>query len=510
MTVTADQVIASMLRRYPDQPVHGYQAQAIELWMRQDLRIAAWSCARGGAKTALAARYVAELVSGPLAEAGTEIALVAPSHYQAGHLYGDLTRRYLARAIAAGGAGQRPARYRLVDNQSMRYLEDRRTGVSVRVVGSTSSYAHGQRARLTVCDEPAQWQRSGGRRLWAALTSGLGKVAGSRILVIGTRPEHGSHWYAQLLDDPRPEEGVASIVHQASADADPLDWSAVQAANPGLRWGLPDPAVLRQELNAARRDPSALQTWRALRLNQGVPDTLDGDLMVSAEEWAQSWADPLPEPAGSTVWGLDLGGRRSLSAVACYWPATGLLLVRAAVGSVPSLADRGHADGAADIYARAQARGDLLVAGGRLADVGRLLESCAEEWGVPSVLVADQYRRAEVEDLLDRGPPDLEVVWRGRRSADGAGDLATYRQALYRGRVRTDPDAELLTWSHSVARTRRNPGGLDYIVSGAGERRDDLAVASVLAVAEGLRRRSAQERRPAGATMRVPSPVQPW
>ena len=210
---------------------------------------------------------------------------------------------------------------------------------------------------------------------------------------------------------------------------------------------------------------------------------------------------------GGCVWGIDLGGSRSLSAVAAYWPLTGLVRVRAAVGAVPDLDVRGRQDGARDLYRRAQQRGELLVAGERLADVFALLESCARDWGSPHVVVADRHRHAEVQQVLDRGP-SVEVIWRHRRTTDGAADVAVFRAALDGRRLKVSRDQELLAWSLSQARTKRNVAGADYVHSGRGARRDDLAVALVHAVAEGERRRIAAERRPpTDLVLTVPSPA---
>ena len=499
-----------MRLRYPDHEVHPFQQEILTTWLQPDIRIAAWSAARGAAKTAFAARVLAEFISGPLAVEGTEVAVVASSHAQASILMRDVSQRYLRRDMerhGVGGQGQTRGRYRLIDNSNSLLIQDHERGTTARVVGSDSRRAHGLRSRVVIADEPAQWGPRG-ELLWSSLSTSLGKVAGSRLLAIGTRPADDSHFYARALESADPEEGTVAVVHAADRDADPYAWSSVQAANPGIEHGLPSAKLLRQELAQARRDPATLQSWRSLRLNQGVADViLDGDLLCPAEEWSAALNDDLPEARGGCVWGIDLGGSRSLSAVAAYWPLTGLVRVRAAVGAVPDLDVRGRQDGARDLYRRAQQRGELLVAGERLADVFALLESCARDWGSPHVVVADRHRHAEVQQVLDRGP-SVEVIWRHRRTTDGAADVAVFRAALDGRRLKVSRDQELLAWSLSQARTKRNVAGADYVHSGRGARRDDLAVALVHAVAEGERRRIAAERRPpTDLVLTVPSPA---
>ena len=508
-----DETVASMLLRYPDHEVHPFQREILDTWLRPDVRVAGWSAARGAAKTAWAARAVAEYLSGPLAgDGGEEIAVVASSHAQASILMRDVSTRYLARDLArhgVGGQGRSRGRYRVIDNSNNLLIEDHQTRMRARVVGSDSRRAHGLRCRVIIADEPAQWGPRG-ELLWSSLVTGLGKVEGSRLLSIGTRPADDSHFFARFLDHARPDEGTVAVVHAADRDADPFGWESVQAANPGLDVGLPSARLLRQELAAARRDPAALQTWRALRLNQGVTDVvLDGDLLCPAEEFAAALTNDVPDPAGPSAWGIDLGGSRSMSAVAAYWPRSGLVKVRAALPTVPDLDIRGRQDGARDLYRRAVASGELVTSGERLCDVAGLLAGCARDWGPPMVVVADRHRYAEVLEVLDRFPP-VEVVWRHRRVTDGAADVAIFRSALDGRRLKVSPRQELLVWSLSQARTKRNVGGQDYVHSGRGSRRDDLAVALLLAVGEGERRRIAASR-PAEVdiAIRIPSPVAP-
>ncbi len=66
---------------------------------------------------------------------------------------------------------------------------------------------------------------------WAALATSLGKMPGSRAIVLGTKPVAGAgHYFTEML------EGGADYlqVHDAPADADPQDEAAWLAANPSL------------------------------------------------------------------------------------------------------------------------------------------------------------------------------------------------------------------------------------------------------------------------------------
>ena len=112
----------------------------------------------------------------------------------------------------------------------------------------------------------------------AALKTSRGKIPGSKALWLGTRPALPDHPFQRALDG----HGVGfSLCYAAPKDAPPFRRSAWKRANPGLDH-MPDlEAVIRSEAEDAKRDASAMQSFRALRLNQGVSDVSVSVLIVS-------------------------------------------------------------------------------------------------------------------------------------------------------------------------------------------------------------------------------------
>ena len=136
----------------------------------------------------------------------------------------------------------------------------------------------------------------------AALDTSLGKIPGSRIFKIGTRPATSGHPFARSL-----ESAHYIQLHAAREGDPPFQRRTWQRACPSLRY-FPDlEAKVRSEAERARHDPGALAHFRALRLNMGVSDTLVSGL-VSAATWARIEGDA--EASGPCVWGVDLGGDR--------------------------------------------------------------------------------------------------------------------------------------------------------------------------------------------------------
>ena len=168
---------------------------------------------------------------------------------------------------------------------------------------------------------------------------------------LGTRPSAPDHPFQRALAG----HGMGfTLCYAASKDDPPFQKRTWLKANSGLRH-LPDlEAVIRSEAADAKRDESAMQSFRALRLNQGVSDTTVS-VLVDADTWCG--AEALPEPdvrANEYVLGLNLGQNATMSAGAAYY-RDGTLEAVACFPKLPSLGERGLADGV----------GGLLPANGR-------------------------------------------------------------------------------------------------------------------------------------------------
>ena len=203
-----------------------------------------------------------------------------------------------------------------------------------------------------IADELAQWEPNKVDAMLAALDTSLGKIPGGRFWKIGTRPATTDHPFATAL-----RTADYTQVHAARPD-DPPFWKRTWTrACPSLPY-FPDlEHKIRNEARKAKANPELLAAFRALRLNLGVSDTLENDL-ISVEAWKAAEANAPAD--GAVVWGIDLGGTAASSAVAAYWPATGRLDCLAAFpGASMSLAARGLRDGVGKLYQdMATARGN--------------------------------------------------------------------------------------------------------------------------------------------------------
>lgn len=450
-------------------------------------RVSALSIARGNGKTTFTAAIACAALEGPLAVPRGEVVIVASS----------LAQARIGFEHALGFMGDRlrdRGRWRVANTVNSAAIEDRRTGARVRCIASDPRRAHGLAPVLVLADEPAQWPESTADRMYAALKTSLGKVPGSRLMALGTRPATGGHFFSKLLD------GGAdySQEHRANANAPLTHRATWKRANPSLDF-MPDlEAAIRAEAADAAGDPSLLPAFQSLRLNMGTCDTLES-VLIDAATWAD--AEGEAEVTGPYVLALDMGGSVSWTAAAAYWPQSGRLAGVAVTGDDPPLAERARRDGVDPArYEALAAAGELLTAPGKVPPPTVILGEAMERWGVPALIVCDRWRLGEVCDAMASARLPVPVETRGQGWKDGGEDVRLFRRALLSGRVTPVPSG-LMAYSLAESRTARDAAGNEKLVKRRkGQSRDDPACAAVMAVAAGER----------SATAPAPAPLRSW
>ena len=445
---------------------------------RPGVQSAALSVARGNGKTALLSGIACATLDGPLAISRGETVIVASSFEQARIAFEHVV------AFMGDKLADRRA-WKVWDTAQQARIEHRVTGARVRCIGSDPRRAHGLAPVLVLADEGSQWPPTTADRMVSALKTAAGKQPHSRFVALGTRPADAEHFFAKMLN------GGAdfSQTHAARADDPRYRKATWRKANPSLDH-MPDlHAAIRREADHARRDPSLLSSFEALRLNAGM-----SDVAVSALLAAATWAgiEGEAERAGAVMWGIDLGTSAAQSAVAAYWPQTGRLEVVAAFPSEPSFAERGLRDGVGGLYVECARRGELIEAGGQAVNVGALLAEALQRFGRPAAITSDRWRAAELCDALSAAAiPVAALELRGQGRRDGAADVRAFRRAVAEGRV-TPTKTLLLTAAMGEARVLTDTAGNAKLAKGseAGRRlraKDDAAAAAILAVATGVR-----------------------
>jgi len=272
-------------------------------------------------------------------------------------------------------------------------------------------------------------------------------------------------------------------------------------ANPGATEGIgstPD-WLVAQARRAIARGGSALISFRNLNRNERVSSE-SRSVLCTVDEWLSAEVSPedLPEREGPCVLGVDLGGSRSMSAAAFYWPETGRLEAVGTFPGTPGLADRGAADGVGDRYSQMHDRGELTVLGEAtvppgpwLAEVVRRLDGVQ-----PACVVGDRFRHAEFAEAMQAaGLSRVPFIWRGFGWKDGSEDIERFRRALFDGEILVAPSM-LLRSGFSDAITLVDPANNHKLAKARSLGRIDAAAATVLAVAQGARMKATPERKP--------------
>lgn len=270
---------------------------------------------------------------------------------------------------------------------------------------------------------------------------------------------------------------------------------AVEGIGASLEW------LQAQARRAIARGGSALSSFRNLNRNERV-STEDRSVLITVDEWlsAEAAADKLPSREGECILGVDLGGSRSMSAAALYWPATGRLEAVGTFPGKPGLADRGAADGVGGRYVEMQERGELTTLGENTVPPGPWLAEVVKiaDGAAISCIVGDRFRHAEFVEAMAKAGLRVPFIWRGFGWKDGSEDIERFRRAVFDGQVKALPSL-LLRSAFADAVTLIDPAGNHKLAKSRSLGRIDAAAATLLAVAEGARRVARPSRPSRGA-----------
>jgi len=369
-------------------------------------------------------------------------------------------------------------------------------GGLLRVIPADGKSILGGAPTLAILDERAAWTADKGDALENAILSGLGKRNG-RALIISTSAPDDANTFSRWLDEPPP--GTYVQEHRPAFGLPADDLESLLIANPGSAEGIgASPEwLVAQARRAIARGGSALSSFRCLNRNERVSSE-DRSVLVTVDEWlsAEVAPDAMPARRGACILGIDLGGSRSMSAAAFYWPETGRLEAVGTFPAIPSLSDRGASDGVSGRYVEMHDRGELSVMGENTVPPGAWLASLVRlaDGAEIAAIVGDRFRHAEFVEAMNGAGLRVPFVWRGFGWKDGSEDIERFRRALFDGEVVTTPSL-LLRSAFADAITLVDPANNHKLAKARSLGRIDAAAAVVLAVAEGQRRKAAPTRK---------------
>ncbi|WP_371742163.1 terminase TerL endonuclease subunit [Pseudoruegeria sp. HB172150] len=359
-------------------------------------------------------------------------------------------------------------------------------GHVLRVIAADGKSALGGAPTMAILDERGHWALDRGDELEHALVSGLGKRSG-RAFLISTSASDDTHPFSRWIDDPAPGSYVQE--HRPSPGLPADDRESLLIANPGAPHGIGGSInwLEAQAQRAIARGGSSLTSFRLYNRNERISGE-SRDMLITPDEWQHCETDTLPPRQGSVIIGIDLGGSASMTAAAFYWPETGRLECLGTFPSVPSLLDRGQADGVAGRYVEMHDRGELTVLGDKTVPVAPWLAEVMRhvEGEHVSAITMDRYKQAELSEALNRAGIRAPWIWRGQGFRDGGEDAERFRRAAFDGQVKARPSL-LLRSAFADTVCLRDPANNIKIAKARSTGRIDAAAAAVLAVAQGAR-----------------------
>lgn len=142
-------------------------------------------------------------------------------------------------------------------------------------------------------------------------------------------------------------------------------------------------------------------------------------------------------------------------------------------------------------------RGELTVSGESTVQVGPWLRQVWDDLVQDAdvrALVCDRYRQAELLDALAAAGIRVPVVFRGQGFRDGGQDVEGFRKAVFDGEVQVNPSL-LLRSAAADALVVVDDAMNSKLTKARSLGRIDAIAASILAVAEGQRRKAAPIRK---------------
>lgn len=468
-----------------------FQRQFVRGSMAPDVMVGVLSIGRGNSKTATAAGLALGHVMGVWdSQPKREILLAARNRDQAKTAFGFVV------GFIQGLPEEEQELFTIRHGYKLEAEYKANGGGLIRVIPADGKSILGGAPTLAILDERAAWTADKGDALENAILSGLGK-RGGRALIISTSAPDDANTFSRWMDEPPP--GTYTQEHRPPPGLPADDLESLLIANPGAAEGIgASPEwLVAQARRAIARGGSALSSFRNLNRNERV-STEDRSMLVTVDEWLSAEVDPdqLPERAGPCILGVDLGGSRSMSAAAFYWPETGRLEALGTFPAFPSLADRGASDGVSGRYTEMHDRGELSVMGENTVPPGPWLAEIVRQLDGADVacIVGDRFRHAEFTEALAAANIRAPFIWRGFGWKDGAEDIERFRRALFDGEIKVAPSL-LLRSAFADAITLVDPAGNHKLAKARSLGRIDAAAAAVLAVAEGMRRKAAPKRK---------------
>ena len=454
-----------------NEQLRAFQKRFIKGALAPGVDVAGLSIPRGNGKSWLAAHLLRRCLTpgDDLYVPGSEYLLCAASIEQARLVY-----RFIRAELEPVGG------YSFIDSATRIGITHKRSNTRLRVLSSNGKTAMGiVNCPLLVADEPGSWEVVGGKLMFDAIVTALGKPnSPMRTVFIGTlAPAMGGWWHDLIADG----SGPTTYVQALQGETEKWDkWSEIRRCNPLTAISGDFRKRLKVERDAARVDSTLKARFLSYRLNRPSGD--ESEVLLTVTDWERVTAREVPEREGRPIVGVDLGGGRAWSAAVAVW-GNGRVEALAVAPGIPDLDEQERRDRVpAGTYAKLYDMGQLEVAEGlRVQPPSAMWDLIRSAWGKPQVIVLDRFRLAEFEDAVKRG---ARLEPRVSRWSEASFDIRSLRQMALDGPMAVDEGSRaLLATSLSQALVKSDDAGNTRLVKKGHNNtsRDDVAQGLVLA-----------------------------
>ena len=423
------------------------------------------SVARKNAKSSALAILALSYLVGPLRVAGWRGAVVSVNL--------DKSREFLRLASDIVAANQLDLK---VFRKSIKNLH---TGAELECLPATSEAGHASGFDAVFLDELGLFPDNS-RALIRGMFSSVSARDG-KVFVISIRGDCEPMEELLKCDG---KTGYYVQMHAAPPGCSVVDESAWHLANPGLKCGIKSLEALKFDAESVATSPSDMAFFRAHELNMRLRP--DRAVLTTVDDWLACETEAELELTGAAYMGIDLGAVSSMSAAAVYFPDTGGLIGWGCFPGIPSLRDRGRADGVDGLYLEMVSENSLKCFGEKIPDYAEFLTWVFDELG-PIDLRAisyDRFRKPEIEALLDGlgiGAPRFPRGTGASARADGSHDVRAFQRSVMTQKIRVNP---LQIWRSGLrwCELRTDEAGNPALSKSARRGRIDVVSAAVLAV----------------------------
>lgn len=364
-------------------------------------------------------------------------------------------------------------------------------GIEYEALSSDAGTAQGRTPSLIVADEIHAWLKRDPRELWGAMRAGAAKVSNSLTVVTTTAGAGQENLAYDIIDYARKvargeveDPATLPILFEAPRNSDWKDEALWHEVNPGLKYGYPDLAGLRQMAREAEHKPAERAIFQRYHLNIWQDHSATPFVEMSYYDQGKEAFD-LADLEYAPCWiGVDLSSTSDLTAVVAAWrdPDHDEGYIVRPWFFMPEDNIFKRTDQSGFSYGRYVEEGYITATPGNVVDVRAVeahIRDLCDRFDVREIAFDPHYAKITMANLREDGYPAIEFR-QGWMSMSPA--IQTMEKAILSGGFRHGGNP-VLRWCFDNIAIQDDGKGNRSFHKGKSRDKIDGAVAAAMAVA---------------------------